>query len=874
MARTTEPLSGGVVTSKDPALLQPGELSAARNAYYKPGTQSLVRALGRASFGTVTATAHNIVGMRDFQFDNGDHYLVAHSSSNYSIAAVGDTGTFALLASSVGVGTQLESAHYRNRFYLFNGASPQTASATAVNSNLVTYLSATAPGTSPSTRQHGMNPVTSPPQVATATGTFSQTATGYYEYWTTEVAKFTQDGAENVMESTFTNISGPTTQLVSATSVVPVIALPAVQNPGLTTHWRVYRSPKKDKQSDKKFPTGFLITPDISIASATSINDTSTTASASAFPASFNGVSPDTGTFFTDFANAARTSADDNSDATATSTSLISPKQQGVFGFNFGGFSGSVKGIKVEIEALVDTGTSRVDVKLVRNRAADGYFGLGAVNPIVRGPLGDILTKNFVAAKSFTATTSRTVYTLGGETDRWYGADNPTPLSDSDFTPTKFMVVFGFSDSTSTQLSVDYVKVTVYYGATIDSTAVFPTVVYTFGDITAQVGKNGPPPSASTGDFYQDTLVTNDVSNPGVIKYSYPGDPEAFPPTYYIDFETKDNDQVRLVKVVNDRLIVGLDRSIWRVNYLPSERDASFDRGKCKEAISNSYGVIDPMCACVFTPDGSREILAFVSHQGICGTDGYSFNTMSDSQDWRQIMSLTATSSAICLINDAERKLLKFYFRNDSSSYGNETYLCLPFSYAPEHVRMEDGKMILKAGGLTHMRNYDSGTGAYATLESAWSVPRSNGNYGTYLGYGGAAANTTAAGAGKVYFETGSTIPANDPAYQFTTRRMYLAGFANEWKLGDLYGYVSSQTGTQTMRYTPLTIKTGDSTGEVTQTAKSLAVVAGTKPYKIPFNIGAEGMKLNFAVTSGHDDLAMEFLVIDGEDFGYEDSGK
>jgi hypothetical protein len=101
---------------------------------------------------------------------------------------------------------------------------------------------------------------------------------------------------------------------------------------------------------------------------------------------------------------------------------------------------------------------------------------------------------------------------------------------------------------------------------------------------------------------------------------------------------------------------------------------------------------------------------------------------------------------------------------------------------------------------------------------------------------------------------------------------MYLAGTSNEWKLGEIYGYVSNQAGSQTLTYTPKTTKTNDTSGEVTGSAKAV-VLAGQILHKVPFHLGAEGLRIELAVTSGHDDLAYETLTIDGEDFGAEDSG-
>ncbi len=297
MARIKEPLTGGVWTIKDPANLEVGQLSDARNCYYMPGPGALQKARGRQAFGTVSATGVDINGIRDVQFDNGDQYLYCIASGgNIYRAVVGDTGTWTLVT-GVGGGTSLEAVQYQNRFVLFNGALPtSTASATAVNNNLVVYLSATGAGTTPSFRQHGMLPVVSAPSAATAGGgTFSQTTTGYYEYWMTEVAKLTADGRPFEMESTYQG--DPTTVYISSTTVVPTIYMPPQRNPLITTHWRVYRSAAKTNASDLLFPAGYKIAEiaAVSAASATaqvsvvdSLAGAGATASASALPASFN----------------------------------------------------------------------------------------------------------------------------------------------------------------------------------------------------------------------------------------------------------------------------------------------------------------------------------------------------------------------------------------------------------------------------------------------------------------------------------------------------------------------------------------------------------------------------------------------------------
>lgn len=857
MATHKERLNRGLVNIRDPAELEAGELSGGRNFTYFPGDPAIYRSTGRAAFGTATAAAGEVDGLRHITFDTGDSYLVAMvtgaTQAKYRIAPVGDTGVFSDLATIATAGSTLEAVHFRNRYFLFNGAS-QDVSATAVNSNLVVYLSATAVGTTPSARQHGMLPVLATPTTATAAGTFSQPVTGYYEYWTTEIAKLTQDSADFQMESTFAGT--PVTVFVSSTAMVPQIQRPDIVNPGITTGWQIYRSTKKDSASEKRFPTGFLIGANISTA-ANTFNDTLTVSTASAFPGNYNGIA-DSATYFNGMgASATALGSDNNVDGVMSTTGITNIKQQGVYGFNLGGFTGSVVGIEVTFEALVNTGTTSLGVILARKRQASGVWAPGKYGGVMGMNDKDL----HAVRKSVVIGTVRQVITLGGPTDRWFPSNHPVPFADSDF-GTDLMVVFTLQDSVATTLNVDYVTVKVYYGGAIDSVIPFPTVVYTFGDITAQIGKNGAPPAADTGDVYEDTLVTNDKSNLGWIRYSYPGDPEAFPALYYVDFETADNDRVRLIKTVNDRLVVALDNSAWRMNYLPSERDASFDRGKSKAPISRSFGCVSPMCATVFTRDGGGEELAMVSHKGIWSTDGFSFNWLSGDVEWRAFISLTVTSFPIALINDAENSKLAFFYRNDAG--GNETYFRVDLHYDKDSYRSGGA---LRVSGPTYMRNYEVAGGTYAALKSAWSVPRSTGDTSLYFGYGGA---SVTAGAGLVYLNTGTTIPSNDSTMGFLTRRMYLNGEGNEWQMTGLHGYCGLYTGAPAITHTINNTKTDDDIAEYTVETKT-KTLGLQKLYRTNPNGMFEGCRINTGVVASA--FRCEYLLLEGEGFGLEDSG-
>lgn len=872
MPRITERLDGGLINVRDPAVLTPGQLAFIRNAQYMPGDGALWRATGRVTAGTATAdpSGVDVSGLRDAQFDNGTHLVIAHASSNYATAALADSmGTFGTLASGIGVGSSLEVVHYRNRFFLFNGTQ---SAASGIGQNRVVYMTGTG-STSPTHRQHGMVETTDSFTTGSSATAFSQAVTGYYEYWTTEVAHVTQDGADLSIESTFAG--NPATIFVTALGMAPVITLGSIANPGFTTHWRVYRSPKKDKQSDKKFPTGFMIA---EMGTATSsIVDGGGTQNTGLILCSSVNASPSA---FSDFGNATELTADGGgTSATAVvQTSLAGlVRRQGVYNFNFGGFTGNIKGLEVQIKGKSTSYPIRVSCRVGRNRnPQDGGWLPSTVSAIpgsVRQTYIDAFMKVNTATKSALLTADNQVLSFGASDDRWFSPDI-LGFVDSDFGP-NWMVEFDMNFSgTQATCSADYVKARVTYGSTVDSVIPFPTVAYNFGDITAQVGKNGKPPSSSTGDLFEDSLVVNDVSNPGLIRYSAPGDPEAFPSTYYLDFETPNNDRVTCIKVVNSRLIVMLRSSVYRVNYLPSERDASFDRGKAIEVISRNYGCVNEMCACTFTIDGSQERLAFVSDQGIYVTDGYNAVCWSDDLDWRgdRNVGLFAVSNSsgnytpVALVNDPENQMISFLFRNSSlTSISGGDYWKLNFHYAD----MKGGRP--RISGMVTMLNTVGGVSARPT--SMWPIIRSGGTTEIFLGYGASGAGSTGAGAGQVWRETGTTIPSADPAMRFSMRRMYLAGYGKEWKLNEMYGYTGLQTwsGAPTVNYTATSRKTNTAT--VSQSTKSHTFTSSTeRMHKVIFSKIGEAISVS-AVVTGECVYAQEFVVIDGENFGLEDAG-
>jgi hypothetical protein len=168
------------------------------------------------------------------------------------------------------------------------------------------------------------------------------------------------------------------------------------------------------------------------------------------------------------------------------------------------------------------------------------------------------------------------------------------------------------------------------------------------------------------------------------------------------------------------------------------------------------------------------------------------------------------------------------------------------------------------------MRHFLSAGSLRASLESAWTVRRSSGAQDVFLGYGGTA---TGAGAGFVYRETGTTIPAQDDRLQWSTRRMYLAGEGSEWKLAEMYGQTddyATAASVPNVTYTLSTTKTNDS-GPITGPSKTLSLT-GSRLHKVVFNAMSEGVIVTAFVTASS--YAQHNLILDGEGWGDEDSGR
>jgi hypothetical protein len=569
-------------------------------------------------------------------------------------------------------------------------------------------------------RVMGLAPITGAPSILYAssggTSIFATLGQGWYSYWTTEVYI---SGTDEV-ESTFTGT--PAQQNVTANAAIVTIGRPATVN-STATHWRAYRSNKQTNQADSAFPAGFIIAT-VPIATTTFADGGGATSSA-AVPTT---VSTSGIQLWTSPSNIL---LDDNSRATFTLTPDGEDEGEIVVG-GFGGFSAGnpITDITVQVEAGSDLSVARIFVSLSPN---------GGVTYTSRAGTG-LLTS-----------TLTTVYTLtlpGTWGRTWTAAE----LANGNF----FVKVNVDPGIAGEVISIDVVKVTITHGGTtLDRATLFPSIVISAGPSEASIGANGQPPSASTGDIFQGSLVTNDVANPRQIAWTIPGTLDYSPSIYRMAFDLP----VRRVAALGNILVVGLSAQLEGLRFLPLEDDAEFNTGRARFPITTDDGIVGVSAACKFTLGGQQRLF-FVGYSQLMMTDGFTAEPAAPDISWND-MTEPVLLSKVHVVKNARYREIKVHYPSRGGSGIDKT---LVLSYDPIHLK--NGK--LKVVGITNYAATCSTDGIFDnTNEPAVFTGRSDGFiYLENRGYSSAAGNTI--------------IP------KVSTREMHLAGLGNAWELPSL----------------------------------------------------------------------------------------
>jgi len=676
-----ETFDQGLVTARDPALLERGELTKADNTYYLPNEPSIQKVKGRTKFNsTPISGSPNVVGLRYLQFDDNNNLLVAHAGTTYYQATMvnSETGTFSSLATSVGTGLTLDAIQYGNRQYLLNGAGQTSGQQTQ---NVVVLSDAT-------TRLHGLQPIASPPVITSTAGSWNTAlGTGYYFFFTVELYN---PGTSDALESTnivpdYTLASTSFQFTTSNINTTTIIVTRPTQVNSQATHWMVYASPAQPTNTVPNRVLFKQIGPIQDIASTTlTIGNTQVQGTNSRFPttnsaitswANSGGGSP------TNVESIAGSNPDDNA-LILSGTNGVTPS--GLWStFGFSGIAGTITSVDVEIKMT--------------------YYGLGTDKP----KLGIALTTD-----GSTFTTPQ--YLQPSSSPLGVNQVNPTNLqvyiarglwgrawTTANFNANaNFGVKLTSSIFHSVGIAVDYIRVTVQVIGTSATTPIttggaFPTITISIGGLSSSIGSHGCPPVATTGEVYEDQMVTNDISDLSIIRYSLPNAVDYFPSLYFINFETKQTDVVTKIIRLGDKLLVGQKTQLFRVNYLPRENDAEFDRGRCYETISEGQGIVGTQAAATFTSPGGPLLMAFVSYSGIHATDGFQVDTIVDDLDWPSTVSLPTAAAPTdylqnCILVDYPMNYQLWLYYTPPGGTTNTKALVI--HYHPSH-RKPNGKM-------------------------------------------------------------------------------------------------------------------------------------------------------------------------------------
>lgn len=832
-----EPLTGGMVMAPDPVNLKPGELQNIQNGFYYPDDDGLYYRPGSVYLSS-NPEALRHCQVLDAPFTDSSHYIVAQACTTsatgyYNFAPVtgatafGDPwyrpviGTWATTTNRMAcvTGYNLVGTNANNRWYMFNGVTPAV------------FEQANNVPAGAQFRTPGLLPIAAGfSATATAGSDFSvASASGYYEYWYTEVLSLPNS---DQLESAFSGT--PSTIFVSATTgTCPQLTLPTLPlNTGVTTY-RVYRSPVKAAAGATQFPIGTKVA---EVGLGAVWKDTNISANTADLVPGTTGL---TGAGWV-VANVTAVTAVDAAFATltrsgitgwATANPLVSCLQFKNFGFS--GITGDITGIKVTINAKASSTSNcllAVGLGLDSGSTTTGIMGVNGIHydgtssndpnggrDALSGQMniGTSTNETALSSYSFLAQpmhyveynhgfmgTTTANFTLGSSTDSLgYG---PFKWKDTDFSSQWSIYLLGAFSTTSASgdtIQVDKVSVTVYYtsGATQADNVPYPIVSLSIEGEEAEDSANLPPPVSSTGTYVYGSLVVDDVHEQGIIKYSMPGDPEYFPELFYLPLDDSFNAKITYIGKVGQTCIVGTDSAIYRLNYLPSESDPNVNRGQAVTKIAGYCGIAHSKAACNVEIPGRPPEIVFVGRTGFYATDGYNIRNAGLDLAWQNSISGVGGilngnplvdpsgfrySPCLAVLNDPGTQTIRIMgYTLDISA-----------SYSERHLK--PGAQ-LKWNGYGYITEYTNNLTAY--LSDAIVVNFSGCHTVIY-----SRTFVSTGGSSIVREAPGTQLMSSAPfkPMSWTTRRIFPAGLGKQARLNDLWIYGKSYYSTaQTQIY-------------------------------------------------------------------------
>ena len=718
MPARPEPVHGGLVTSRDASLLEPGELQVAEDVVLLPGSPTLQKAPGRRVFNAISPGT--IDGIAYCDFDSVADKVVVVAGGTYHRATAGEEGNF--VAGAPGAGDSLEAISVEDKVVLLSGG---------------THNQVLLPDGS--FRPHGLKPVTAAPGlVHTATGgTWALGAAsvpGFYEYWTTEVYKATDDEVESTFSGTTSTI-----EVTTITSFVTVNR-PHVTNPS-ATHWRCYRSNKKTSFFDAQFPLGFLIA-ELPI-NTVSFDDGKTTATdftlptvataPTSIPDSLKNrisTSPNQTIVVAPWPSPENILADDTTNATSASVSTVAgggvatKTVSVIFADTFGAPFSAIGSPITNIQVRVDGSRTASTLLIVYLSPDNGQTWTSGRNI----PLE-------------TAITTKTI-----DSFQWGRTWNGAEFANGSFRMA--LVAEGPLNAGTGTIKIDYVSVSVTHsGSTAQQVIVFPAVELIVGGERVPIGANGETPISDTGDLFQGSILMNDLEKPTNIVWTIPGTIDYVPVPYRLAID----DRVTCIRALGTSALIGGEGTVERMNYLPVAEDPEFSTGRARDLLDSDDGMVSNKAAVRFVLNGVLHLF-YIGQTTLRMTEGYQVQTATDDIVWRTLVDQPNIKKCFCENNAALREILVYYPSAGSATVNKK----LRLSYDTTHIK--NGK--LKVVGITN----------YGPKAAAAGVLHTTGERILYTAKGG-----------TVYVEnrgfedeSGGGIRPN-----VSTREMHLAGLGN-----------------------------------------------------------------------------------------------
>lgn len=850
----TEQFSNGLVETRDALSLEPGELYSAVNVWYTKSDSLLHKV---PAITTAKASASACAGLQPLSFLDGS-YLLTHGNGAYykstiteSSGALSNWSAVVTGLSATALPTAFSAVQYNNKYVLLDG----------LNTNQVLRSDGTV-------RRHGLQPVNAVCIVATATAganTWPGRTTGYFDYWYTEAVEQSTSPEDLIIESAYeatvsTEVAGSPTlstgnavtsngravKIAVATANVTTMAtqvyidLPLAPRNSRTTHYYVYRSEAKEFEVEPSFPIGERIA---RIAIPTSDTDSRivdgrlrlidgvVTTSGPFYPSVYVTNTVSSGITWTNPANVACTDVTGYSDGsygrltvnTSSSLSPIGTNQIVVSTLSATGISDPVAQIKITMRARLQGGFTSSGVTLNTRISGDGGNSWSANVPI-----------------TLTATAFTDVATAYSN----YGA---TQLSTGDISNTNLRIridVTGYKPTTGAgtgYVDIDGLKVEIKHNGTQPiPIAPYPGIVLQVGQEQFVTSKGGEPPVANVGCIFQGSLVTNDVSNKNMVRWSMAGEIDAFPALYFFPVTAPTgSSEITYLGIVNNICIIGMKGAIARVNYLPTENDSSFTRDRIYDYISTELGILNQSAATIVRLNDGREALAVVTTSGIYITDGFTIHKVDEDMDWGQIVDAMAAGSTsiyspanIILVNETFTENLMLFY-----TYSGTTEV-KPLNWSVNHTK-KGGQF--KLGGT---RTLATVTGAACTMKTT---------YGYHLVY---MLGTDYV----VYVMRPSYASVISGSIYATTRSILFNTPPSEFDITQVYVY----TGT-TVSGGALTAYV-DRTGQ-SQTTVTSSTISGTHPLnKVDLSVSGEMVKLQFIGANNNTDHSLGHLTIEYDD--------